>query len=194
MIEPFRVLAADPPWPFKDKLPGKTRGAARRYNTLSVDDICNLEMQPIADDALLFLWRVSSMVEEAYRVCRAWGFVPKSELVWVKTSSPFVTPPPGFFPRTSMHFGMGRYVRASHETCIIARRGRAAVKNKSIRSVFHAPVGPHSAKPDEFYRLVEELSDGPYLELFARQRRHRWVCLGNELGHTLQPVDQADAP
>ncbi len=31
MKKRYRVLTADPPWPFKDKLPGKGRGAAKHY-------------------------------------------------------------------------------------------------------------------------------------------------------------------
>lgn len=110
------------------------------------------------------------MVEEAYSVVRAWGFVPKSEIVWRKLT-----------PKGRLHFGMGRTVRASHETCIVAKRGRIGVKNRSIRSMFEAPVGRHSAKPESFYDLVEDLVDGPYVELFARRHRPGWTCIGNEL-------------
>src|ERR1019366_6985220 len=35
----LRVLVADPPWGFSDSLPGKTRGAAKQYETLTVDEI-----------------------------------------------------------------------------------------------------------------------------------------------------------
>lgn len=38
----------------------------------------------------------------------------------------------------------------------------------------------HSRKPDEFGRLVEACSPGPYLELFARFRRKGWHQWGNE--------------
>jgi hypothetical protein len=72
-------------------------------------------------------------------------------------------------------------VRASHETCIVAKRGRPLIKARNVRSVFEAPVGRHSEKPEGFYDLVESLADGPYLELFARRVRPGWTCLGNEL-------------
>src|SRR5688500_14613398 len=109
----FRVLVADPPWSFGDKLPGAGRGAEKHYDVLSVDDICAFAVPPTEPDALLFLWRVSSQQEEALRVVRAWGFKPHSEIVWDKLTvggKPF--------------FGMGRIVRGSHETCIIATKGR----------------------------------------------------------------------
>jgi N6-adenosine-specific RNA methylase IME4 len=170
----FKVLVADPPWRHADPLPGPGRGAAKHYRLLSVEEICAFPLPPLADPCLLVLWRVSSMVEEAYRVCRAWGFVPKSELVWKKLTRD-----------GKRWFGMGRYVRAEHETAIIALRGEPSAMrselNHSIRSVFEAPAGRHSEKPREFYELVERLHPGPYAELFARRDRPGWVCFGDEL-------------
>ena len=173
----MRVIVSDPPWLFGDRLPGKTRGASSQYGCLSVEDIMRFFLPPRTPDGLLLLWRVASMQEEALRVVRCWGYVPKSEIVWnklTKTGKPC--------------FGMGRYVRAAHETCIVATRGRFKVDCRSIRSTFEAPVpvGPdgkyiHSAKPDEFFAMVERLTHGPYFEMFARKRRPGWISEGNEL-------------
>lgn len=169
-MRPFVVLAADPPWLFGDSLPGDTRGASSNYPCMPLGDIMDFRLPPIADDAVLFLWRVSAMVEEAYQVVRAWGFTPKSELVWRKLTS-----------TGKRHFGMGRYVRMEHETCIIATRGRCPVEDRSVRSVFDAPIGLHSQKPDEFFSIVEKLyPTGPYLEVFSRKPRSGWWSLGNE--------------
>jgi N6-adenosine-specific RNA methylase IME4 len=166
----FRAICADPPWKFGDKLPGVSRGAEKNYPVMTVDELCAFPIPPMATDAYLFLWRVSSMVEEAYRVGRAWGFVPKSEIVWEKLTS-------GGLP----WFGMGRHVRASHETAILFVRGKPKPQSRSVRSRFAAPVGRHSEKPEAFYDLVEKLATGPYVELFARRQRSGWTCLGNEL-------------
>ena len=43
------------------------------------------------------------------------------------------------------------------------------------------PIQDHSHKPEEFYDIVERVSPGPYLELFARRRRHGWTAWGNEI-------------
>lgn len=167
----FRVLCADPPWPFDDRLPGKSRGAARHYPSMSIDQICGMPLPPLQRDSLLFLWRVASMQEEALRVVRAWGFTLKSEVVWKKLTR-----------KGGRHFGMGRYVRAEHETCLIAVSGKVDVSSHSIRSMFEAPVSRHSEKPEAFYlKVVEKLSPGPYVELFARRAREGWTTLGNEM-------------
>jgi N6-adenosine-specific RNA methylase IME4 len=38
----------------------------------------------------------------------------------------------------------------------------------------------HSAKPEAFLDLVEQVSPGPYLELFARRARFGWDYWGDE--------------
>ncbi len=165
---PIRCLVADPPWQFGDGL--GHRGASANYRTMPVSAIAGVPLPYLADDCVLFLWRVAAMQEEALAVARAWGFHPKSEVVWVKQTR-----------RGLLHFGMGRHVRNSHETVLLCTRGRPQYRSRSIRSVFHGPVREHSRKPDEFYLLVEELCDGPYLELFARAARPGWICVGDEV-------------
>jgi N6-adenosine-specific RNA methylase IME4 len=114
------------------------------------------------------------MQSEAIAVAKAWGFTIKSELVWRKLTA-----------NGKRHFGMGRYVRLEHEVCLIGARGRATslIENHSTRSVFDAPVGVHSAKPDAFYQLVEGLAPSSVkFEIFARKRRAGWVQFGDQLG------------
>lgn len=74
-----------------------------------------------------------------------------------------------------------RTLRAEHETCLVATRGKPKPLSRSVRSTFEAPAGRHSAKPDAFYKLVETLAPGPWVELFARRQRAGWTCYGNEL-------------
>ncbi|MBL8396058.1 MAG: hypothetical protein JNK99_15160 [Candidatus Accumulibacter sp.] len=50
----------------------------------------------------------------------------------------------------------------------------------------------HSEKPDASYELIEAVSPGPRLELFARRKRGDWHTWGNEvpcdvsMGHNVQ--------
>ena len=36
-------------------------------------------------------------------------------------------------------------------------------------------------KPDEIYDRIEQLLEGPYIELFARTKRDKWDSWGNEV-------------
>jgi N6-adenosine-specific RNA methylase IME4 len=191
---PYRVVVADPPWRFADKLPGTGRGAHRHYDVMRAEDICRLVLPPIADDAHLFMWRVSSMQREALEVAEAWGFTVKSELVWIKRTS-----------GGAVHFGMGRHVRMSHEVCLIATRGRGAgILNRSQRSIFEhlddegggvfdAAIGRHSEKPKAFYEIVRGLVPGPRVELFARVARPGFDAIGNQLADNPITLEVASA-
>lgn len=183
----YKVVVADPPWPFDDKLPGPKRGAESHYRVLKVPDIARFLATDVREkiserSAILFLWCVPAMAREALQVCEGWGFAPKSEIVWVKVGKGVTHP--AVVGGAGLAFGMGRYVRMTHERCIIAARGKALhlIQDHAVRSVFFAEVGRHSEKPEVFFDLVEKLvPGGPYLELFARRRRPGWTCLGNEL-------------
>jgi len=201
MTETYQVVIADAAWRFNDSLPGPKRGADSHYHTLTVEGLKNLRLPPIHRDALMFFWRVSAMPQEALDVVAAWGFTAKSELVWVKTTGAVGTELGGYnrgpkgraiIPSATPSFGMGRYSRLGHEVCIIATRGRGLdlVKRHDIRSVFYAPLGEHSAKPAAFYSIVEAMTDGPILELFARaERGGRYHCVGDELGKRMAVGD-----
>lgn len=204
--EPNVVAAVDYPWSFDDGL-GK-RGAQAKYKTMApAFEFEFVERLNMAADSLLFMWRVSSQQRAALDLVEAWGYTPHSELVWCKETK-----------TGKEHFGMGRIVRGSHEslivatrgdfeietsheTCLIARRGKPVILSKSVRSRFSAPVPCdehgkpiHSAKPDEFFALVEPLLEGPRVELFARKYRDGWTGIGDELVSTVAAELDPDDP
>jgi N6-adenosine-specific RNA methylase IME4 len=157
------------------------KGAKAHYaNVMTLQGIKDYPLPRLDKHAVLFLWTVESMPEEAYEVARAWGFRPKTSMVWVKKTT-----------LGNRHFGNGHYVRGEHERCIIATRGSCLPMVRDERSVFDAQVGrrgvktEYTAKPDEFYakvlRMYPMTKLGTHHELFARKRRAGWVQQGNEL-------------
>lgn len=168
----FRTLVSDPPWLFGDNLPGGGRGAGKHYPCMTTSELARFPLPDLDDDCFLFMWRPATHSEEANMIARIWGFnKPAGEIIWRKMTKDG--------SRTKM--GMGRTVRNVHETCAIYKKGRPQVLSKSIRSVFDAPVGRHSEKPDAFYELIDWLAPGPKVELFARRQWMDWTCLGNEM-------------
>jgi N6-adenosine-specific RNA methylase IME4 len=178
----FPCIAVDYPWKFNDQLPGASRGASKRYDTIAhAEREATLAeywaLVRAQRNACMFFWRVAAMQREAFDIIDSLGFEVKSELVWEKKTK-----------TGKDHFGMGWYARMAHETCLICTRGRVTVLNHSTRSRFSAPCPVdergrviHSAKPDRFFEIVEQLVPGPRLELFARKQRPEWTCLGNEM-------------
>ena len=172
----FDVLVADPPWKFGDGL-GK-RGAQANYSVMTTEAICAMEIPLMQENAWAFIWAVSALLEDSLKVAAAWNFKVKSQLIWRKLTV-----------NSKPHFGMGHYTRAAHETCLVCTRGKVKPAARSIRSVFDAPMPRgengrviHSAKPDRFFELVEELT-GPGLrrvEMFGRRQRKGWTVIGNE--------------
>lgn len=161
----FRTILADPPWDIQQK---GARGAEMHYDLMSLDRIKAMPVADLAeDDAHLWLWVTNGTLRHGYDVAEAWGFTVCSPLTWIK-----------------FRLGLGNYLRNATEHVLFATRGRAPVNFNSQPTWINAPVQDHSHKPEEQYALIERVSSGPYLELFARRRppsRADWSVWGNEI-------------
>jgi N6-adenosine-specific RNA methylase IME4 len=76
--------------------------------------------------------------------------------------------------------GSGYWTRANSEVCLLATRGNPKRLDAGVRQAIVEPRRQHSRKPDCVHDRIERLVAGPYLELFARQRRPNWDCWGNQ--------------
>ena len=76
--------------------------------------------------------------------------------------------------------GLGYWTRSNSEVCLLATRGKPKRRDNSVRQGIIDKIQQHSRKPDGIHERIERLVAGPYLELFARQRRQGWDCWGNE--------------
>lgn len=163
----YSIIYADPPWRY-EFVEADNRAIENQYPTMSLDEICDLPVADVAaEGAMLFMWATSPKLAEAMRVLEAWGFEYRTCMVWVKDK-----------------IGMGYYARQRHELLLIARRGEFPVPLPENRpdSVVTAPRTKHSAKPPEFYDLLERMyPDFPKIELFCRQPREGWAVWGNEI-------------
>ena len=82
---PFNLIYADPPWKFKTFSPkGLGRSPERHYSTMSIDDICALQIEgrPVRDiahrDAVLAMWVTNPHLANSFKVISSWGFTYKS--------------------------------------------------------------------------------------------------------------------
>lgn len=160
----YRVVYADPPWSYGDKqnIDG-LGGAEKHYPTMPLEDICNLPV-PTEDDAVLFLWVTSPMLEDCFKVINAWGFKYKSSFVWDKVKH-----------------NMGHYNSVRHELLLICTKGSCTPENvKLFDSVVSVERTEHSKKPDIFRNMIDTLyPTGNRLEMFAREAHDGWDVWGN---------------
>jgi N6-adenosine-specific RNA methylase IME4 len=178
------VICPDFPWEFEAySRKGNQRSAERHYDTWRQERVMAttpLIRQLAADDCALLLWAVWPRHPDALEVIEACGFEYKSAgFIWVKTTpSAEVIKLDG----KGLHWGKGiTGTRSNTEVCLLATRGSPRRLAEDVHQVVIAPVGEHSAKPDEVYRRIERLYPGPYLELFARKPRPHWTCWGDEI-------------
>ncbi len=184
MIRPgaYPVIYADPPWRFHNySSRGEGRNAISHYDCLSLDELMKL---PVADfaapDCTLFIWATDPLLPQALKVIEAWGFVYKTVgFYWAKLNK---SAHPICFSKDDFFTGLGYWTRANVEQCLLATRGKPQRKSKGVRKLCVAQRREHSRKPDEIYDRIENLLDGPYLELFARKTRSGWQQWGNETG------------
>ena len=161
-LKQYRAILADPPWDIQQI---GDRGAVQHYNLMSLESIKAMPVSDLAtDDAHLWLWVTNATLRQGYDVAEAWGFTVRSPLTWVK-----------------FRLGLGNYLRNSTEHLLFATRGRAPVLFRSQPTWINAPVQDHSHKPEEQYPLIERISPGPYLELFARRPQPGWDVWGNQI-------------
>jgi N6-adenosine-specific RNA methylase IME4 len=171
----YSVIYADPAWSFENfSAKGESRNPNRHYNTLSIEQIKALPVGHLAGDrCALFLWVTDPLLDQALDVMRAWGFrYVTTAFTWAKR-----TP-----LDTGWHIGTGYYTRANPEMCLMGMIGRMGLpKSRAVRQLIVEPVRQHSRKPDRVISDIEAMFDGPYVELFARERRPGWDSWGNEL-------------
>ena len=165
----YSTIYADPPWRYNNSA---SRGAAcNHYNTMTVAEICNEPVSRLAaDDAHLHLWTTNGFLREAFDVIDAWGFQYKSCLVWVKPQ-----------------LGMGNYWRVSHEYLLLGIRGSMPFRDSRCRSWLLERRSVHSRKPWQVRQLIEQVSPGPYLELYGREEipNSSWTVYGNQVERRL---------
>lgn len=176
----FGAILADPPWAFDTW--GSQENAAtdvnRHYKTMSAAEIAALPVSDLAaPDCVLFLWICWPTMHRALKVLESWGFAYKTcAFSWMK-GDPYRL----FADEATPTMGSGYWTRSNTEPCLLATRGKPKRLAADVRQGIIAPRREHSRKPDGIHERIERLVAGPYLELFARQRRPNWTVWGNEV-------------
>ena len=172
----FSTILADPPWQFQNRT-GKISPEHKRlnrYGTMGLDEICALPVADIAADrAHLYLWVPNALLPDGLRVMETWGFRYISNIIWHKVRK----------DGGSDGRGVGFYFRNVTEILLFGVRGKNARTldpGRSQVNMIQSRKREHSRKPDEQYKIVEDCSWGPRIELFGRGQREGWLTWGNQ--------------
>lgn len=180
--ELFSTVLIDPPWRFTNRT-GKVAPEHKRlhrYRTMTVDEIAALPVpQHTREKSHLYLWCPNALLAEGLQIMRAWGFTYKTNIVWYKIRKD--GGPDGR--------GVGFYFRNVTELILFGVKGsmRTLAPGRRQVNVIAQRKREHSRKPDELYPIIEACSPGPYLELFARDRRDGWTQWGDEVDDYVPP-------
>jgi N6-adenosine-specific RNA methylase IME4 len=185
----FGALLIDPPWRFVNRT-GKMapeHKRLRRYGTMSFSEIASLSVGRLGlPRSHLYLWTPNALIEEALQIMRQWGFAYKTNIVWYKVRKD--GGPDGR--------GVGFYFRNVTELLLFGIKGSLRTLQPGRRqvNVVVTRKQEHSRKPGQVYDIIERCSPGPFLELFARERREGWTQWGDELEsyETTRPIYKAD--
>lgn len=188
----YEVIYADPPWEQKagrkmngykvvqgvqiwNALDNKTQGLS--YPTMSTEEICKLRVREVtAKDAHLYLWATNKSLPEAFKVMYAWGFSYSTTIVWAKNL---------------MGGGLGGAHRITTEFLLFGTKGNLKALDKSpttwhnVKREYVNGYPCHSKKPDYFRQLVEKISPGRKLEVFACVQSDGWDVFGNQVENSI---------
>jgi N6-adenosine-specific RNA methylase IME4 len=180
----FGTILADPPWQFQNRT-GKVAPEHKRlnrYGTMTLEDICELPVSEIAaDPSHLYLWVPNALLPDGLKVMEAWGFRYISNIVWHKVRK----------DGGSDGRGVGFYFRNVTEILLFGVRGKNARTldpGRSQVNMIQSMKREHSRKPDEQYKIIEECSWGPRLEMFSRGKRRGWTVWGNQADESYKPT------
>ena len=171
-LKKYDLIVIDPAWEV-GKIQRKVRPNQKPeldYITMPFDEIKALPIGEMADtNSVIFLWTIQKWLPKSFELLNAWGFKYQRTLTWDKKNGMCLF---GFHHRT--------------EFVLFGYKGKIEMypKRKTIPTVFDGKSERHSAKPDEFYQLVQGLGKNR-VDVFARREREGWDVFGNEVNNSI---------
>ena len=194
MIKKYQIIYADPPW--RQKAGRPLSGGYKKenkvqvfnplsnvssdlpYNTMTIKEIKAVPVKSISDrDAHLYIWVTNKYLMDVSEIIKAWGFKYSTTLVWCKKP---------------IGSGMGGTYKISTEFLIFATKGKLQTKKNvhgtwfDVKRKYINGYPCHSKKPDFFREMINSVSTGNKIELFAREEHEGWDVWGDEVKCTVK--------
>jgi N6-adenosine-specific RNA methylase IME4 len=165
----YGTIVIDPPWPMK-KIEREVRPNQVEfdYPTMDYEQLRAFRatfQRMTAKDCHVFMWTTQKFLPMALRLFEDYEIKYVLTMVWHK--------PGGFQP-----VGLPQY---NCEFILYGRIGAPDfIDTKAFDCCFVGARREHSRKPVEFYELIERVTDGPRLDMFAREAHDGFAQFGNE--------------
>lgn len=185
---PYACGVIDFPWPHEPGMSQEDIDAAGRslrpYAAMAIVTgmaFMREKIRPlIAADCTVWFWTTNFHMPYAFALLAELGFVQHSTIgTWLK-----------------QRMGRGQILRDKTEHCIIAKRGKPLINLTNQTTEWSGWKQPtkNSRKPDEFYRMVEELCPAErYADIFSfGDRGEKWDCFGDQ-AERMAPAAMAEA-
>jgi N6-adenosine-specific RNA methylase IME4 len=178
MNKKYQTIYVDPPWIYGKWGKGSDKCAMANssanvdtplpYPAMSIEEISSLPIISLAsENCELYLWTTQKYLPFSFDIIKAWGFKYCQTLTWCKIP---------------MGTGQGGLFTPTTEFLLLGRKGKMPIRERINTTWFEVKrQSRHSKKPDFFRQLIEGLSDGPRVELFARDKVRDWDVWGNEV-------------
>ncbi len=191
----YDLLLTDNPWKYDNMQQNDPARGGIPYPHLTMKELYDLPIYKAAkDDSILVYWvTFPKLIDGFYSkkeknggdgtgiynpltIIQAWGFRPVTTLfVWIKTNKrgEVIYDDTNVEEYNNFYSGLGQYTNSNAEIAIVARRGKGLPrKAKDVKQLIFAPIGSHSAKPQEQYNRLSRLygDDIDCIELFARKQ------------------------
>jgi N6-adenosine-specific RNA methylase IME4 len=143
----YSTVYADPPWPSQEDDDLKWRKAV---DAIAAEPIAQLA----AENAHLHLWATTTSLPHCFRIIRAWGFTYRSCLVCLDTAI-----------RGTL------YWRDAQQFLLFANRGDLPFVGDAQPGWLECDWPQDGHKPDAICDLIEQVSPGPYLNVYGNAIR-----------------------
>lgn len=148
---------------------------------MRLEDIISLPVEKLADrdGCHIYLWVTNNFLQAGLDCLKAWGFEYITTITWMKDRQ-----------------GLGQYYRGITEHCLFGttkkRLSYKEEKGHRCQGVtgFMEKKTIHSRKPEQMRQMIELVSYGPRIELFARQRHSGWDAWDNEVPHPVAHTNE----
>lgn len=168
-MNPYDILYVDPPWAYGNTqlIGGAIKNAKDAYPTMSLAELKEFPLPPIADNALMFMWTTGPWLDGSIILGKHWGFRYSTvAFVWDK-----------------QHVNPGFYTLSQCEYVLLFKKGKIPVPRgtRNERQLLVEKRTIHSRKPGEIRTKIERMFPAANrVELFARNSTPGWHVEGNQ--------------